>query len=353
MLMKKTALITGIRGQDGAYLAKLLLEKGYEVWGADRRHGNSENWRLRELGIEKDVKIIYMDLLELTNIIRAIEKIKPDEIYNLAAQSFVGASFEQPILTSEIDAIGVLRLLEAIRTIHPEAKFYQASTSEMFGKVREIPQSETTPFYPRSPYGVAKVFGHWITVNYREAFNLFACSGILFNHESPLRGEEFVTRKITVSLAKIKYGLQDKLILGNLEARRDWGYAPDYVKGMWLMLQQETPDDYVLATGETHSVKEFVQLAASYAGFDLEWEGTDERTRGIDRKTGKTIVEVSKQFYRPAEVDVLLGNPKKAHEKLGWRPEKSFEELVAIMMDADLRRASKGWFGPVLQNCKT
>ncbi|ADY73947.1 GDP-mannose 4,6-dehydratase [Desulfurobacterium thermolithotrophum DSM 11699] len=335
------ALITGIRGQDGAYLAKLLLEKGYEVYGADRRSGDSSNWRLKELGIEKDVKVVYMDLLELTNIMRVIEKIQPDEVYNLAAQSFVGVSFEQPILTAEIDAMGVLKLLEAIRTLKPDTKFYQASTSEMFGKVQEIPQTEKTPFYPRSPYGVAKLFGHWITVNYRESFNIFACSGILFNHESPLRGIEFVTRKITYSLARIKYGLQDKLILGNLDAKRDWGYAPEYVEGMWLMLQQEKPDDYVLATGETHTVREFVEKAAEVAGFSLEWEGEGVDTKGIDRKSGKVIVEVSPEFYRPAEVDILIGNPEKAKKKLGWEPRTKFSQLVEIMMEADLARVTK------------
>jgi GDPmannose 4,6-dehydratase len=339
--MSKKVLITGIRGQDGAYLAKFLLEKGYEVWGADRRSGDSSYWRLRELGIEKDVKIIYMDLMELTNIMRVIDKVQPDEVYNLAAQSFVGVSFEQPILTAEVDAIGVLRILEAIRILKPDTKFYQASTSEMFGKVQEIPQSEKTPFYPRSPYGVAKLFGHWITVNYREAFNIFACSGILFNHESPLRGLEFVTRKITYGLARIKYGLQEKLVLGNLDAKRDWGYAPEYVEAMWLMLQQEKPDDYVIATGETHTVREFVEKAAQIAGFDIEWEGKGVNTKGIDRKTGKVIVEVSREFYRPAEVDILVGNPKKAMEKLGWKPKTKFEKLVEIMMEADLNRVSK------------
>jgi len=340
--MQKVALITGIRGQDGAYLAKLLLEKGYEVWGADRRSGDSSNWRLKELGIEKEIKFIYMDLLELTNIMRVIDKVKPDEVYNLAAQSFVGVSFEQPILTAEVDAMGVLRLLEAIRTIKPDTKFYQASTSEMFGKVQEIPQTEKTPFYPRSPYGVAKLFGHWITVNYREAFNIFACSGILFNHESPLRGIEFVTRKITYSLARIKYGLQDKLVLGNLDAKRDWGYAAEYVKAMWLMLQQNEPDDYVVATGETHTVREFVEKAAEIAGFNIEWEGKEANTKGIDRKTGKIIVEVSPEFYRPAEVDILIGDPRKAKEKLGWKPKIKFYDLVEIMMEADLKRISKG-----------
>lgn len=337
----KTALITGIRGQDGAYLAKLLLEKGYKVYGADRRSGDFSNWRLKELGIEKDIQFVYMDLLELTNIIKALEKTTPDEVYNLAAQSFVGASFEQPILTSEVDAIGVLRLLEAIRVVNPSTKFYQASTSEMFGKVQEIPQTEKTPFYPRSPYGVAKLFGHWITINYREAYNMYACSGILFNHESPLRGIEFVTRKITYTLAEIKYGISEKLTLGNLDAKRDWGFAPEYVEGMWLMLQQEEPDDFVLATGETHTVREFVENAAKVAGFNIEWEGEGVNTKGIDRKTGKVIVEVSPEFYRPSEVDILIGNPQKAKEKLGWQPKTTFEDLVRIMMEADLERVYK------------
>ncbi len=339
--MKRKALITGIRGQDGAYLAKFLLEKGYEVWGADRRSGDSSNWRLKELGIEKEINIIYMDLLELTNIMRVIEKVQPDEIYNLAAQSFVGVSFEQPILTAEIDAVGVLKLLESIRSLKPDTKFYQASTSEMFGKVQEIPQTEKTPFYPRSPYGVSKLFGHWITVSYRESFNIFACSGILFNHEAPLRGLEFVTRKITYSLARIKYGLQDKLVLGNLDAKRDWGYAKEYVEAMWLMLQQDKPDDYVIATGETHTVREFVEKAAKVAGFSIEWEGKGVNTKGIDRKSGKVSVEVSPEFYRPAEVNILIGNPEKAKEKLGWEPKTKFEDLISIMMDADLKRVSK------------
>jgi len=336
--MSKKALITGIRGQDGAYLAKLLLEKGYEVYGTDRRSGNFSNWRLKELGIEKDVQILYMDLLELTNIIRVIQRVQPDEVYNLAAQSFVQVSFEQPILTADVNAIGPLRLLEALRVYAPDVKFYQASTSEMFGKAQEIPQTEKTPFYPRSPYGVAKLFAHWITVNYRESYNMFACSGILFNHESPLRGLEFVTRKITYNLACIKYGLKDKLVLGNLDAKRDWGYAPEYVEAMWLMLQQPEADDYVIATGETHSVREFVEKAAEIAGFTLEWQGEGMNTKGIDTRTGKVIIEVSPEFYRPAEVDLLIGNPEKARKKLGWQPRTSFSRLVEIMMEADLKR---------------
>ncbi|AHF96471.1 GDP-mannose 4,6-dehydratase [Desulfurella acetivorans A63] len=334
----KKALITGIRGQDGAYLAKLLLEKGYKVYGADRRSGDSGNWRLKELGIEQDVEIIYMDLLELTNIRHVISKIMPDEVYNLAAQSFVGVSFEQPILTADIDAIGVLRLLESLRDIKPDTKFYQASTSEMFGKVREIPQTENTPFYPRSPYAVSKVFAHYISVNYREAYNMFTACGILFNHESELRGLEFVTRKTTYAIARIKRGLQDKLVLGNLDSKRDWGYAPEYVYGMYLMLQQNKPDDYVLATGETHTIREFVEKAFEIAGFNIEWSGEGIASKGIDKKTGKVLVEVSKDFYRPSEVELLIGNPQKAKEKLGWQSNTKFDKLVQIMMEADLKK---------------
>lgn len=337
----KKALITGIRGQDGAYLSRLLLEKGYEVYGADRRSGDSGFWRLKELGIEKDVKILYMDLLELTNIMREIERIKPDEVYNLAAQSFVKASFEQPILTADIDAIGVLRILEAIRVIKPDVRFYQASTSEMFGMVQAVPQDERTPFYPRSPYGVSKLFGHWITVNYRESYNMFACSGILFNHESPLRGLEFVTRKLTYSIARIKHGLEDKVAVGNLDSKRDWGYAGEYVEGMWLMLQQSQADDYVLATGETHPVREFVELAFKYAGFDIVWKGEGIKERGRDKKTGRILVEVSEEFFRPAEVDILIGDYSRAKEKLGWQPKTKFEDLVRMMVDADIKRISR------------
>ncbi|MBA2849529.1 GDP-mannose 4,6-dehydratase [Thermosulfuriphilus ammonigenes] len=339
--MDKVALITGIRGQDGAYLAEFLLKKGYKVYGADRRSADSTNWRLKELGIDKEVEIVYMDLLELTNVIKTIEQVKPDEVYNLAAQSFVGVSFQQPILTSDVNALGVLRLLEAIRLFSPHVKFYQASTSELFGKVCEIPQTEKTPFYPRSPYGVAKLFGHWITVNYREAYNMFACSGILFNHESPLRGLEFVTRKITYGVARIRYGLQDKIFLGNLDAKRDWGYAKEYVEGMWLMLQQDSPGDYILATGETHSVKEFVECAFAVAGYNIYWEGEGLNTKGIDKKTGKIMIEISPKFYRPSEVDILIGNPKKAKEKLGWMPKTKFEDLVRIMVEADLNRVQR------------
>lgn len=336
--MAKRALITGIRGQDGAYLAKLLLEKGYEVWGGDRRSGDSSYWRLKELGIEKDVRIVYMDLLETTNIFDVIKKIQPDELYNLAAQSFVQASFDQPFVTTEVDALGVLRILEAIRHFSPHTKFYQASTSEMFGKVQAIPQNEKTPFYPRSPYAVAKLYAHWITINYRESYGLFACSGILFNHESPLRGLEFVTRKITHTVALIKYGLAEKLVLGNLNAKRDWGYAPEYVEAMWLMLQLDETDDYVIATGETHTVREFVEAAFKHIGITLEWEGKGVEERGRDAKTGRVLVEVSPEFFRPAEVDILVGDPSKAREKLGWQPKTTFEDLVGIMVEADLKR---------------
>jgi len=337
----KKALITGIRGQDGAYLSRLLIEKGYEVYGADRRSGDSSFWRLRELGIDRDVKIRYMDLLELTNVMREVQRIKPDEVYNLAAQSFVQASFDQPILTSDIDAMGVLRLLEAIRMIKPDAKFYQASTSEMFGKVQAIPQNEKTPFHPRSPYGVAKVYGHWITVNYRESYNMFACSGILFNHESPLRGIEFVTRKLTYGIARIGTALQEKIFVGNLDSKRDWGYAPEYVEAMWRMLQQKQPDDYVVATGETHSVREFIEAAFRCAGIRIGWKGKGLREKGVDKKTGKTLVEVSPEFFRPAEVNILIGDPAKAKKKLGWRPKTTFTRLVEIMVEADLKRVKR------------
>ncbi len=335
----KRALITGIRGQDGAYLSHLLLKKGYEVWGADRRSGDSSFWRMKELAIEKDVRIVYMDLLELTNVMSVIEQAKPDEVYNLAAQSFVQVSFSQPVLTADIDAIGVLRLLETLRALSPSTRFYQASTSEMFGKVAETPQNERTPFHPRSPYGVAKLFGHWITANYRESYNMYACSGILFNHESPFRGKEFVTRKVTTGIARIKYGLQDKIVLGNLDSRRDWGYAPEYVEAMWLMLQQDEPDDYVIASEETHSIREFVEIAFSHAGYDIVWEGEGVGEKGKDRKSGRVLIEISPEFFRPAEVDLLLGDCSKAKRKLGWEPKTKFRELVRIMIEADMKRA--------------
>ncbi|MFZ6017744.1 MAG: GDP-mannose 4,6-dehydratase [Nitrospirota bacterium] len=339
--MPKKALITGITGQDGAYLAKLLLEKGYEVYGACRRTSGIMSWRLEELGILDKIKLIYMDLLELTNIMRVIERIKPDEVYNLAAQSFVTTSFEQPILTSEINAVGALRILESIRTITPRTKFYQASSSEMFGKALTERQKEDTPFYPRSPYGVSKLFAHWITVNYRESYNMFTVSGILFNHESPLRGEEFVTRKISKGVARIKLGLQDKLVLGNLDAKRDWGYAPDYVEAIYLMMQQNKPDDYVIASGENHSVREFVHQAFKVVDIELKWEGEGVEEKSVDKATGKVVVEVSPDFYRPAEVNTLLGDYSKARANLGWQPKTSFDELVEIMVERDLEREGK------------
>lgn len=337
----KTALVTGIRGQDGGYLSQLLLEKGYTVVGADRRSGSEGNWRLRELGILDDVKIEYMDLLELTNIIRVLEKVRPDEVYNLAAQSFVATSFEQPMLTSDVNALGVLRILEGLRQVNPDARFYQASTSEMFGQVQETPQRETTPFYPRSPYGVSKLYSHWMTVNYRESYGMFACSGILFNHESPLRGLEFVTRKITDTVARIKLGLQEIIYLGNLEAKRDWGFAREYVEGMWRMLQQDEPDDYILATGETHSVREFVEAAFAAIGVRLEWKGSGVSEKGIDSRNGKLLVQISPDFYRPADVELLLGDPSKAEKKLGWKASIHFEHLVEIMVQADIERLEK------------
>ena len=326
-------------GQDGAYLAQLLLSKGYKVYGAFRRNSSTNFWRLDELGITRQVNFIPFELLEFSNILRAIEKTQPDEIYNLAAQSFVAHSFEQPLYTAEADALGVTRILEAIRTINPKIRFYQASTSEMFGKAVEVPQTEKTPFHPRSPYGVAKLYAHWITVNYRESYDLFGVSGILFNHESPMRGPEFVTRKITIALANIRAGKQEVLELGNLDSKRDWGFAGDYVRGMHLMLQQETPDDYVLATGQTFTVRDFVSRAASVAGFDIDWVGDNEKTVGIDRKSGKEIVRINPEFYRPAEVDLLIGNPAKAKIELGWEPRVALPELIERMVEADIRRA--------------
>lgn len=319
--MSKTALITGITGQDGAYLAELLLGKGYTVVGAERRASSRNRSRLDELGISDDIVFADFDLADQGNMMRALEKHAPDEVYNLAAQSFVGLSFEQPIMTGDITGIGVARLLEAIRTINPKIRFYQASTSEMFGKVQAVPQTEQTPFYPRSPYGVAKLYGHWMTVNYREAYDMFACSGILFNHESPLRGAEFVTRKTTLAVARIKLGLQKELRLGNLDSQRDWGYAKEYVEGMYLMMQQDTPDDYVLATGETHTIEAFVD--AAFRAVDLNW---------------RDYVVTDLAFVRPAEVDLLLGDPSKAEADLGWKPKIKFDDLVAMMVEADLER---------------
>ena len=337
----KSALITGINGQDGAYLAAHLLKQGYRVIGAARRSAAHGDSRLVELGIEKDVEIKTIELTESSNITHLIKQLQPDEIYNLGAQSFVAESFASPEYTANVDALAVLRILEAIRAHCPETRFYQASTSEMFGKVQAIPQSETTPFYPRSPYGVAKLFGHWSTVNHRESYGMHATSGILFNHESPLRGPEFVTRKITKTLASIRQGDATVLKLGNMDAKRDWGFAGDYVVGMWLMVQAQEADDFVLATGQTHTVREFVAAAASVCEFDLEWTGTGPAEKAIDRKTGKTIVAVNPEFYRPAEVDLLIGDPSKAKAKLGWQATVTFQQLSEMMMMADLKRAAK------------
>lgn len=336
--MGKSALISGVTGQDGAYLSKLLLEKGYDVYGLIARRGSDTLGRLRELGIEKDVQLIDGDLIDLSSMIRAYEKSQCEEVYNLGAQSFVATSWEQPILTAEVTGVSVVKMLEALRIVNPAAHFYQASTSEMFGEIQDPIQTEKTPLYPRSPYGVAKVYGHWITINYRESFNMHASSGILFNHESPLRGAEFVTRKITLGLANIKQGNQDVIELGNIDSKRDWGFAGDYVQAMWLMLQQEQPDDYVIATGETWTVKQFIEKACVVAGFELEWNGSAETTKGIDKKTGKTIIQINPEFYRPAEVDVLIGDPTKAQNKLGWKREVSFDSLVEMMMESDMKR---------------
>ncbi|CAH1660619.1 GDP-mannose 4,6-dehydratase [Hyphomicrobiales bacterium] len=340
--MAKRALVTGITGQDGAYLAKLLLEKGYHVVGSMRRTTVASPLRLIELGIADSVELCDIDLFEYSNIARALERVKPDEIYNLAAQSFVGLSFEQPLYTSEIDGIGVARLLEAIRSVVPTARFYQASTSEMFGKVQETPQREITPFYPRSPYAVAKLYAHWMTVNYRESYGLHATSGILFNHESPLRGREFVTRKITHGLARISAGEIERIELGNLDSQRDWGFAGDYVDGMWRMLQQDEALDYVLATGRTTSVRAFVEMAAKAAGFNLAWRGAGIEEEGFDTATGKVIIAISPRFFRPAEVDLLIGNPERAKTNLGWEAKTSLQGLVTMMVEADLRRVREG-----------
>ena len=340
----ETAIITGITGQDGAYLAELLLNKGYHAYGTYRRNSSVNFWRIKELGIDKhpNLHLVEYDLTDLSTSIRLLQNTKATEVYNLAAQSFVGVSFDQPVTTAEITGIGPVNLLEAIRIVNPKIRFYQASTSEMFGKVQAIPQDESTSFYPRSPYGVAKLYAHWMTINYRESYNIFGCSGILFNHESPLRGREFVTRKITDSMAKIKLGKLDVLELGNLDAKRDWGYAKEYVEGMWRMLQADKPDTYVLATNRTETVRDFVSMAGKAAGFDLAFEGKEEYEVGIDRKTGKTLVKVNPKFYRPAEVDLLIGNPEKAKKKLDWAPRTTLEQLCQMMVDADVQRNEKG-----------
>jgi len=336
----KKAIITGITGQDGAYLAQLLLEKGYEVYGTYRRTSSVNFWRIEELEIQnhKNLHLVEYDLTDQANSIRMVAEIQPDEIYNLAAQSFVGVSFEQPIATAHITGLGCVHLLEAIRIINPKIKFYQASTSEMFGKVHEIPQKETTPFYPRSPYGVAKLYAHWMTINYRESYGIFASSGILFNHESPLRGREFVTRKITDSVAKIKLGKLECLELGNMDAKRDWGYAKDYVEGMYLMLQSNTADTYILATNRVETVRDFVSMAFKGVGIEVEFKGTAEEEIAIDKATGKTVVKVNPKFYRPAEVELLIGNPQKAKDELGWEPKCTLEKLCEMMVKEDLRR---------------
>lgn len=323
-MTEKSALITGITGQDGAYLAQLLLSKGYKVYGFIARRATRTTWRLEFLDIHKEVELLDGDLTDLSSIIRAIQIANPTEIYNLGAQSFVATSWQQPVLTAQSTGVGVLNVLEAIRLTNPQIRFYQASTSEMFGLIQESIQSETTPFYPRSPYGVAKLFGHWMTVNYRESFNMFACSGILFNHESPLRGIEFVTRKVTDAVARIKLGKQRELRLGNIDAKRDWGFAGDYVKAMWLMLQQSSPDDYVVATGRTTTVRDMCRIAFDHVGLNYE-----------------DYVQIDPKFYRPAEVEVLLGNPSKAKEKLGWEAKTSLEELIQMMVDADLERVKR------------
>jgi GDPmannose 4,6-dehydratase len=343
--MKKIALVTGISGQDGAYLAQLLLDKGYIVYGTYRRTSSVNFWRMEELGVTNhpDLHLVEYDLTDLGTNIALVQKIQPDEIYNLAAQSFVGVSFEQPSTTAQITGVGALHLLEAIRLINRKIKFYQASTSEMFGKVQAIPQAEDTPFYPRSPYGVAKLYAHWMTVNYRESYDIFGCSGILFNHESPLRGREFVTRKITDSVAKIKLGKLDCLELGNIDAKRDWGFAKDYVEGMWRMLQVDEPDTYVLATNRTETVRDFVTMAFKGAGIAVEFKGTAEQETAIDAATGKTVMRINPKFYRPAEVDLLIGNPAKAKAKLGWEPKATLEELCSMMVEADLRRNEAGF----------
>jgi len=346
-IMQKTkkALVTGITGQDGAYLAELLLGKGYVVTGTYRRTSSVNFWRIEELGIQNhaNLKLVEYDLTDLSSSIRLIQQGEFDEVYNLAAQSFVGVSFEQPITTAEITGVGPVNLLEAIRIVNPKIRFYQASTSEMFGKVQAIPQVEDTPFYPRSPYGVAKLYAHWMTVNYRESYGIFGSSGILFNHESPLRGREFVTRKITDSVAKIKLGKLDVLELGNMDAKRDWGFAKEYVEGMWRILQADEPGTYVLATNRTETVRDFVTMAFKAAGIAIEWKGEAENETGHDAKTGKTLVRVNPKFYRPAEVELLIGNPAKATKELGWAPKTTLEELCQLMVDADLRRNEIGF----------
>lgn len=340
MTTQRKAIITGVSGQDGAYLTKLLLGKGYQVTGTYRRTSSVNFWRMEELGVmdHPNLRLVEHDLTDLGSTLRLIEQAQADELYNLAAQSFVGVSFDQPVTTAEVTGIGALNLLEGIRILNPKIRFYQASTSEMFGKVQAVPQREDTPFYPRSPYGVAKLFAHWTTINYRESYGIFGTSGILFNHESPLRGREFVTRKITDTVAKIKLGKQDVLELGNMDAKRDWGFAQEYVEGMWRMLQADEPDTYVLATNRTETVRDFVRMAFAAAGYQLEWSGKAESETGIDVATGKVLVRVNPRFYRPAEVELLIGCADKAREKLGWVPETTLEQLCQMMVAADVSR---------------
>lgn len=341
----KAAIVTGITGQDGAYLAELLLTKGYTVYGTYRRTSSVNFWRIEELGIQNhhSLHLVEYDLTDLGASIALVQKTRPDEIYNLAAQSFVGVSFDQPSTTAQITGIGALNLLEAIRLVNPMIRFYQASTSEMFGKVQAIPQVEDTPFYPRSPYGVAKLYAHWMTVNYRESYDIFGSSGILFNHESPLRGREFVTRKITDSVAKIKLGKLDVLELGNLDAKRDWGYAKEYVEGMWRMLQADEPDTFVLATNRTETVRDFVRMAFKGAGIEVDFKGRAEAETAVNTATGKTVMRINPRYYRPAEVDLLIGNPAHAKAKLGWEPTTTLEQLCQMMVEADLRRNEQGF----------
>jgi len=345
----KIALITGITGQDGSYLAELLIEKGYIVHGVIRRSSSFNTGRINHLYNDKEILnkkmfLHYGDLADSSNINRLLEKIKPNEIYNLGAQSHVQVSFEVPEYTADIDGIGILRFLDAIKETGIKTKFYQASTSELYGKAQEIPQTETTPFYPRSPYAVAKLYAYWIIKNYREAYNLFAVNGILFNHESPRRGETFVTRKITRAVSRIKEGLQERLYLGNLDAKRDWGFAKEYVEGMWLMLQQDTPKDYVLATGETHTVREFIELSFKHVGITIKWEGENEKEQGVDSETGKILVEINPRYYRPTEVDLLLGDATKAKNELGWEPKIKFKKLVELMIEADWKKVKEQGF---------
>lgn len=341
----KKAIITGITGQDGAYLAELLLKKGYKVYGTYRRTSSVNFWRIEELGIQShpNLHLVEYDLTDLSASIRLLQTTEATEVYNLAAQSFVGVSFEQPVTTAEITGLGAVNLLEAIRIVNPKVRYYQASTSEMFGKVQEIPQVESTPFYPRSPYGVAKLYAHWMTVNYRESYGIFGSSGILFNHESPLRGREFVTRKITDSVAKIKLGKLDVMELGNLDAKRDWGFAKEYVEGMWRMLQADEPDTFVLATNRTETVRDFVRMAFKGAGITVDFRGSAEGETAVDTATGKTLMRVNPKFYRPAEVELLIGDPARAKEKLGWEPHTTLEQLCQMMVEADLRRNEAGF----------